>query len=239
MSVLRVASWNIHECIGIDRRDAPARTAQVLAAVDADLVALQEVSAHQTGVGELCKRFEDATGATAIFAQTFVKRGRPFGNALLSRLPVRFEQRHLLPGRGEPRNALDVVVDWNGAPLRVIGTHLGLHAGERRLQAARIAEMVGAADGTLLLGDFNAWRGHASLAALTSLLVQVQTPPTFPSACAVARLDRIFASRDLHVVADVVRDRVTRIASDHLPLVATVERVQGPLRRQARASPAT
>jgi endonuclease/exonuclease/phosphatase family metal-dependent hydrolase len=226
MSALRIASWNIHECIGSDRRYAPARIAQVLSTIGADVVALQEVGARPGGTDELCRRFEDATGATAIFSPTFVKRGRPFGNALLCRLPIISQHSHPLPGRGEPRNAVEVVLEWDGAPLRMIGTHLGLRAGERCLQVARLADLVAPARRTVLIGDFNEWRGRASLAALEPLLAEAASPATFPSLCAVGRLDRIFASGDLHVAAEAGRERVMRIASDHLPLVATVTRTQ-------------
>jgi endonuclease/exonuclease/phosphatase family metal-dependent hydrolase len=238
MSVLRIASWNIHECSGSDRRYAPARIAQVLAAIDADVFVLQEVSARQGHADELCKRFEDAAGASSVFSPTFVKHGRPFGNALLCRLPILAELRHPLPGRGEPRNALELVVDWDGCPLRVIGTHLALRAHQRRVQVARLADLVDAARNTVLLGDFNEWHGRASLDALAPLLDDVPSPPTFPSLCAVARLDRIFASRDLRVVAGSRRDRVARMASDHLPLVAAVTRTQARLSEKPRASQA-
>ncbi|PYX77171.1 MAG: hypothetical protein DMG66_07525 [Acidobacteria bacterium] len=43
MSVLRVATYNIHKCCGLDRRVLPARIADVLLELDADVIALQEV----------------------------------------------------------------------------------------------------------------------------------------------------------------------------------------------------
>ena len=40
---IRVASYNIHKCRGLDRRTDPERIAKIIADLDADVVALQEI----------------------------------------------------------------------------------------------------------------------------------------------------------------------------------------------------
>jgi endonuclease/exonuclease/phosphatase family metal-dependent hydrolase len=225
--MMRIASWNLHEAVGIDGRCEPARVARVLAELDADIVALQEFSPRRGSAGELVARFEDAARAALVVMPTFLKRGRVFGNALLCRLPIgSVEGRDLTIERREPRNAIDACVEWDRQSLRILATHLGLRRGERMRQVEQICTLIG--DGgmpTLLLGDFNEWRIQGCLAPLEHHVVRVPAPPTFPSPYPIARLDRVFASRGLrisHVHAH--RSRSARVASDHLPLVATLER---------------
>lgn len=223
---MRIASWNLHEAVGMDGRCMPARIARVLAELDADIIALQEFSPRRGSVGELSACLEDAARAALVVMPTFLKRGRVFGNALLCRLPiVSVEARDLAIERFEPRNAIDARVARGSRTLRVLATHLGLRRGERARQIERICALLGEGDvDTVLLGDFNEWRLQGALAPLEHHLARIPAPPTFPSPYPVARLDRVFVSRALrisHVHAH--RSRAARIASDHLPLVATIE----------------
>ena len=223
---MRIATWNLHETVGVDGRCLPARTARVLAELDADVVALQEFSPRRSTLDELSAQLEHAAGASLVVMPTFVKRGRVFGNALLCRVPIlSVEARELALERREPRNAIDARVDWEGRPLRVLATHLGLRRAERIQQIERLDALLDDGTPTVLLGDFNEWRLHGCLAPLERRLARVPAPPTFPSPCPVARLDRLFVSSGLrvsHVRAH--RSRSAAIASDHLPLVATLER---------------
>jgi endonuclease/exonuclease/phosphatase family metal-dependent hydrolase len=146
----------------------------------------------------------------------------------------------LLSGRGwlpgvEPRGAVWVSVRLGKQVVQVINTHLGLLPAERRIQ---VSALLGAQwlshpkchDPVLLAGDLNAvpqgkscrrllarlgapWRGAHSGSRLT-----------FPSNIPVARLDHIFASRDVKITAmQVAHTPLTRVASDHLPLIADFE----------------
>jgi endonuclease/exonuclease/phosphatase family metal-dependent hydrolase len=117
-----------------------------------------------------------------------------------------------------------MTIGIGGAPLRVIATHLGLAAAERRAQVARLADRL-AETGvpTILLGDFNESKQRGTLAAWTPHVEFVTTPPTFPSWCPLLRLDRIFAMQPLRASVRVQRDRRSRIASDHLPLLADID----------------
>jgi endonuclease/exonuclease/phosphatase family metal-dependent hydrolase len=224
---MRIATWNLHEAVGVDGRYLPARIARVLAELDADVVALQELSPRRGTVDELAKQLEHAAKATLVVMPTFLKRGRVFGNALLCRLPiVSVEARDLALEQREPRNLIDACIDWERQPLRVLATHLGLRRAERIHQVEQIRMLLGDRDlPTLLLGDFNEWRLQGCLTPLESHLARVPAPPTFPSPYPIVRLDRVFASPGLRVShVHVHRSRDTGIASDHLPLVATLER---------------
>lgn len=222
---MRIATWNLHEAVGVDGRCLPERVARVLAELDADLVALQEFSPRRGSVDELAEQLERAAQAKLVVMPTFLKRGRLFGNALLSRSPiVSVEARELAIERREPRNAIDARVEWAGRPLRVLATHLGLRRTERIRQVEFLDALLDDDAPTVLLGDFNEWRRRGSLAAIERRLTRAPAPPTFPSPYPVARLDRIFASPSLRISdVHVHRSRSASLASDHLPLVATLD----------------
>lgn len=222
---LRVATWNMHAGVGLDGRFAPERIARVLAELDADIVALQEFGSRRAY--DMLARLEQAAGARGIAMRTFSKLGCDFGNVVLSRLPVLASACiDLACDRREPRNAVDLLVDARPAgTLRVVATHLGLGRGERQSQLARLEALLGDAGRapTVLLGDFNEWRPRA-LARFETAFGRSRAPATFPSPFPLAALDRILVAPAASLVAlDVHRSRTARIASDHLPLVATLE----------------
>lgn len=229
---LRVVTYNIHGCLGLDLRYDPSRIAAVLREIDADIVCLQEVDARRARDP---KRDQGAFLASATDSKIIVGaapgRGR-FANAILTRFPPLATRAIDLEVAGyEPRGALDVDLMIDGLILRIMATHFGLHAGERRLQANRLIAALDnpgingvAADAVLLVGDLNEWRGRAGgVRALDRCLGPSAIPRTFPSWMPVLPLDRIYALGPL-VLRDlqVYRSPLARIASDHLPLVGTL-----------------
>jgi endonuclease/exonuclease/phosphatase family metal-dependent hydrolase len=225
MKPITVATWNIHGGVGLDGRRMPARIVGVLVQMDADVIALQECAAPLGAFDEFRAELEQRLAMRACAGVTFRTRHREFGNVVLSRRPILDAQCiDLSYGTREPRNAIEMTIGIGGAPLRVIATHLGLAAAERRAQVARLADRL-AETGvpTILLGDFNESKQRGTLAAWTPHVEFVTTPPTFPSWCPLLRLDRIFAMQPLRASLRVQRDRRSRIASDHLPLLADID----------------
>jgi endonuclease/exonuclease/phosphatase family metal-dependent hydrolase len=223
---LRLATWNIHGGVGLDRRFDPDRIARVIEELDVPVVALQEFHARRGFA--LRDHLERASGSTAVVASTFVKHGGDFGNAVLSALPIEAVTVHDLGVAGrEPRNAIDLVMSLGGARrVRVVATHLGLRAGERAQQIERLARSLAAepTSPTVLLGDFNEWRhSGGGLRAIDGVLAPARSLATFPSPRALLALDRVWASPSLRATTQVHRSRLARIASDHLPLVVTIE----------------
>ena len=225
-TALRAATWNIHGAIGLDGRYAPWRIAAVLAELDADVVALQEVASpveHERFLAQL----ERATGYHVVDGALHQRRGSDFGNAVLSRHAVRSVARlDLTVEDFEPRGALDVCVDVGGAGLvRVVATHLGLRPGERREQVRRIIAAVEQEPPhpTLLMGDLNEWYlWGRPLRWLHSHFREVPgAPRTFPSRRPLFALDRIWVAPagSLQRLARHATP-LARVASDHLPLVA-------------------
>lgn len=227
-TALRAATWNIHGAIGVDGRYAPWRIAAVLAELDADVVALQEVASpleHERFLAQL----ERATGYHVVDGALHRRGGSDFGNAVLSRHPMRSVARlDLTVDDFEPRGALDVCVDVGASgPLRIVATHLGLRPGERREQVRRIIAAVeqAAPQPTLLMGDLNEWYlWGRPLRWLHSHFRDVPAAPrTFPSRRPLFALDRIWVAPagSLQRLARHASP-LARVASDHLPLVADV-----------------
>jgi endonuclease/exonuclease/phosphatase family metal-dependent hydrolase len=219
-----IVSYNTHGAIGIDRRFAPERIARVLAEIGADIVALQELELRVNGF-DMLAFLQRETGFHAIAGPTIRSTDRDFGNGLLTRFPiVSVDQVKLDVARREPRGAIDAVVDCDGAPLRVIATHLGLRPAERREQVRRLLDIVraGRALPTVLLGDLNEWflRGRP-LRWLHEHFGESPAHATFPSPLPLLALDRIWSSpASLLRRVRVHRSRLAQRASDHLPLVA-------------------
>ena len=225
---LRVATWNIHAGIGADLRYDARRIVDVLKEMAADVVALQEV-ASQEAHADFLHELERETGYHVVAGLLRQRHGSDFGNAILSRYPVRtISHLDLAVGHYEPRGALDVCIDLGLHPLlRVIATHLGLRPHERREQVRRILAKVerGAPHPTLLMGDLNEWYlWGRPLRWLHRYFVETPALSTFPAWRPFLALDRVWSHPgSLLRGLDVHASAAARAASDHLPLVANLE----------------
>jgi endonuclease/exonuclease/phosphatase family metal-dependent hydrolase len=227
MAAVRIATYNIHECIGRDRRIDPHRTAAVLIELDADVIALQELRSPYGALSTL-EFLAERTGMFAVAGPTMQKAGASYGNALLSRTKP-LEARGIdlsIPGR-EPRGALEVRLLVSGRRLRVVATHLGLRPGERRRQVRRLLDHLvpDPNEALVLTGDLNEWfLWGRPLRWLHSVFRDSPSPATFPAGRPVFALDRFWVQpHSLLGTLTVHRSATARIASDHLPLVATLQ----------------
>ena len=223
---LTIATWNIHAGVGSDGHFAPERIADVLGEIDADIVALQEVPLGGEHWPNLLPDLSRATRSIAIDGFTFSVGGRRFGNAILTRYPLVGTRRiDISFGSREPRGALDADIVCHGHRLRVIATHLGLRAVERRAQVDKLLQAFDTeAMGVILMGDVNEWFVWGRvLRTLVSHFQPVPAPRPFPSRLPRFALDRIWIRpRHRLVRVHAHRSGMARLASDHLPLVAWI-----------------
>ena len=227
--MLRVASYNIQKGMGHDFRRRPRRTLAVLREMRADVVILQE--ADRRFGPRLSALPEDQIERLTPYTPADV-RVRPgsigwHGNAVLVRGGLRvIKTKRLDLPHFEPRGAVMAVVDLDGGPLVVVGAHLALATRHRTGQAEALAEFAERADMPLVMGgDLNEWsREGGGLAPLQSALTEHIPGPTFPAFKPIAPLDRFYHCGGLTVEARVHDTPLSRVASDHLPIVADVAR---------------
>lgn len=230
MGTLRIATYNIHRCVGTDGAFRPDRVREVLRTIDASVIALQEVESGAAHAN-LPEYLAQAGPWTVVEGVTLERPGSRYGNALLTSLPIVGQERLDLAVEGrEPRGALDLELRHAGGCLRVIATHLGLRPAERRAQARKLLDWIGlpAPDRdttTVLMGDMNEWflwgrplrwlRGHFG---------PTPAPATFPSRWPLLALDRIWAHPGHRLLRTETLDTpLARHASDHRPLVGTLQ----------------
>jgi endonuclease/exonuclease/phosphatase family metal-dependent hydrolase len=237
---IRVATYNVHKCRGLDRRTDPARIAAVIAELDADVVAIQEILDVQNGRPEFdqARRIhEKLKGYHRCFGENRTLHGGPYGNMTLTRFPVQLCRNYDVTWRHRERRGClrSDIVFRGGAVLHVFNVHLGTSFVERRHQARRLLsdEVLNRREccgPRIVVGDFNEWtRGLASrLMGDTFEAVDpgkfLRYSRTYPGVLPVLHLDHFYYDRQLslrHFRLD--RSRKALVSSDHLPFVAEFE----------------
>ena len=239
----RLLTYNVHRCVGVDRRLDVERVAAVIAEHEPDIVCLQEldVGRARTGMVDQAGAIAKRLAMSFHFHPAMRVEAEEYGDAILTHRPERLIRSGALPTvRGipglEPRGALWAAIDFDGVSLNVFNTHLGLVPREQRLQTAALLgegwlghpACIGP---TLLTGDFNATSITRPYQALTGRLSDCQralglkpSVKTFPSSFPAIRIDHCFTSPEI-VVTGVTApfSPLARMASDHLPLVVDFE----------------
>lgn len=239
---LRLMTYNVHRCVGTDRRLDVERVAAVIADCRPDIVALQELDvgrARTRGVDQAYVLAE-MLGMRSRFHPAMNVEEELYGDAILTALPERVVRAQSLPTyprmRGlEPRGAIWIAVDLGGVELQVINTHLGLVPREQQLQAtALLGEQWMLSEAftapAVLLGDFNATPFSQTYRMFQAVMRDAQvgrlTAPTatFPSRFPFMRIDHVFLAGDIEVTGVYSPfDPRARVASDHLPLCVDLE----------------
>lgn len=233
---LRVLTYNVHSCRGRGGRPDPGLIAQVIASAAPDVIALQELDVGRARTGGVDQAHEIARHLKmdAHFHPALHVEEEKYGDAILTALPSRLMKAGPLPSIGEPRGAIWVEIGHTGAKIQVINTHLGLRSKERLIQAQTLAgaDWLGNAaccsHPAILAGDFNAVprsRAYGFLAkGLSKDTLKMPATATFPARFPLLRLDHVFTNTRARILTyDVVDTPLARRASDHLPLLATVE----------------
>jgi endonuclease/exonuclease/phosphatase family metal-dependent hydrolase len=226
---LVVASYNIHRGVGLDSRLDLDRVAAVIHEISPDVIGLQEViRTSGPGPADQAAYLASRLGFTLVMGVARTYRGGTFGNAVLTRLPVLGWASCDLSWSGrEPRACLRVDLGANGRTVHVFNCHFGLGLRERRDQLTLLADFIRGSSRLegprVLLGDFNEWhRGPVT----RGLRREFSSPMrrmrrTHPAFFPLFRLDRIYWDVELEgETFQVHRSRRSRVASDHLPVVA-------------------
>ncbi len=236
---LRIMTYNVHSCIGMDGKHSPDRIARIIAQFDPDIVALQELDAGRLRTAQIHQA--DTIARTLEmdfhFHPAMQMKGEQYGNAVLSHHPIRLVRAEALPKLGEhsfleARGALWVGVEVNGIEYQLINTHFGLSRRERLLHCETLlgSEWLGhqhCGERVILCGDFNASPRSAVCKKLTTalhdaqdVLIDHQPQHTWFGRFPINRIDHVFVDQSLEVHSVMVPGTaLTRSASDHLPLI--------------------
>ena len=252
-SPLRLATYNVHKCRGLDGRVRPARVAEVLREIQADVIGLQEVLSLEGAHAEQdqARFLADALGLEMQFAAVRTHRGARYGNLVLSALPLGAGCSYdLSVARREERGCLRADVRLNERDsLHVFNVHLGTAFRERRQQGPRLLEAVLRESDRLtgprvVLGDFNEWTVGLASRLLAShfrpvdIRGHLRRARTYPGVLPLLHLDHIYYDEGLELRRLTLhRTRTSLVASDHLPLVADFEVVPAAQVKSAAAGP--
>lgn len=234
--MLRVVTYNIHKCRGLDRRVRPERIAMVLRETKADIIALQEVLsvAGRERERHQARFIAEELGMNYEVGENRRLDGGAYGNAVLSRLPLRAVHNYDITWRGRERRGClraDIQLD-DERTLHVFNIHLGTAFLERRHQARQLigggilrqAELTGA---RIVLGDFNEWTHGLASRLLAEhfksadIRHHLRRARTYPGILPLLHLDHVYYDQALVLEQLTLhRSRTALVASDHLPLVA-------------------
>jgi endonuclease/exonuclease/phosphatase family metal-dependent hydrolase len=217
---LRIASYNVHGCVGCGNVRDVERIAAVIRELGCDTVGLQEVFHPE----EIARH----AGMSVVPGTDHMWHDRHVGNALLTTRKVLAVRHHDWSWpEHEPRAALDVDLEVGGDALRVIVTHLGLKPAERRFQVKKILSLLKESpvhERLVVLGDINEWLPLGR--RMPEQLVQPAQRPaerSFPARWPLFALDRVWVRpRHALLAFGAHRSPLAALASDHLPLKAII-----------------
>ena len=238
-TAFRIVTYNVHSCRGMDGVYSPSRIARALLREQPDIICLQELEHGIGRSGWVLQVSEIAESLSTDYHFHGISRvdDGDFGNAILSAHRMERVKSGSLPvWAGKRRGVLWVTVEIDGTKFHVLNTHLSIVERERKMQADALlgpewlgGEGVGGP--VILCGDFNASRRSYTCRRVAEVLhnvdpahLPIEVLNTWSSRMPLRRIDHVFVSRDLEVKQTYVpRTRLTRVASDHLPLVVDLE----------------
>ena len=233
---IRVMTYNIHHGEGLDGKVDLARIAELIKQEHSDIVALQEVDkgVARTARRDLTAELAALTGMTGVFSNNFHYQGGEYGNAVLTRFPVkRWSNQHYKMLRvGEQRGILILTLDVHGRELVFMNTHIDSRAddAERWLNVDEIEalEKQHRNQPIILCGDFNDVPGSRVYQRMSETFQDTWAQVGqgngfgFPANKPTKRIDYLWISKDKALVPLKAWIPESK-ASDHLPVVAEFE----------------
>jgi endonuclease/exonuclease/phosphatase family metal-dependent hydrolase len=232
---LKVMSYNIHYGLGMDGKYDLARIAKVISDQNPDIVGLQEIG-DSTMAAELGR----LTGMKFVFGQSLGKSDG-YGDAVLSKHHFDWVNNYAIPSASSSRyQAMGVDVDLStiygkNSRVRFINTHFDwlktIGSQEARLATVEVIERGFFSEDknlpTILTGDLNAVPGSKPLAKLKDkgwiTATLGKDLKTIGSKNPTRQIDYVLIrpEKNWKVIDVEVMDEP--IASDHLPIVMTLE----------------
>ncbi len=228
----RVMTYNIHHGEGMDGKVDLQRIADLIKREQADIVALQEVDkgVQRTAQRDFPAELAALTGMSCIFSNNYHFQGGDYGNAVLTRFPVkRWINRHYQMLRpGEQRGLLQAVLEIHGRELVFMDTHVDYRRDdtERLANADEILKGIQPFKGRpiVLCGDFNDTPGSRTYEKIAQAFIDAWAAGgtgdgfTIPAQAPRKRIDYLWLAKEPRI--DVLRVWVPQSeASDHLPVV--------------------
>jgi len=237
---IRIATYNVHKCRGLDRRTSPERIAAVIEELDADIVAIQEILNLQDGpvkYDQARSIYKNLKQYEWRFGENRTLHGGPYGNMTLSRLPIKFSRNYDISWRNRERRGClrtDVLVSPD-VVLHIFNVHLGTSFFERRHQSRKLlsSEVLSRQDyrgPRIVVGDFNEWTRGLVTRSMADAFESIDFRKfkrygrTYPGILPLLHLDHFYYDKQLSLRNfQLHRSRTALIASDHLPQVAEFE----------------
>ncbi|WP_153722823.1 endonuclease/exonuclease/phosphatase family protein [Sporosarcina cascadiensis] len=247
---LRVMSFNIAHGMGMDGRVDLRRTAEVIENSGADIIGLQEVDNHFSERSGFTNQVADLArwlGMNYSYGANVIEPpllpglpARQYGNALLSRFPIKYTKNHLYTKASsfsedpELRGLLESTIDLGGTFLSFFNTHLSLGEKEQRENLKQLLAITNdSVFPAVITGDFNLSPEHPQLSEFRKAYTDsfsrtgMETAYTFPAyyedvrsavtAIPASRIDYIFTDQSTIIEKTEVLETS---AADHLPIIA-------------------
>ena len=232
---MKVATFNTQHCLNyLEQRIDFDLMAKVILDLDADVVGLNEMR----GAGEdpeytaQTEELAARTGMHYFFAPAIeVPNGGPYGNAILSRVPILSVERVPIPDPDpatredtpgyESRCVLKAVLEGG---ITVLVSHFGLHRDEAENAVSTVLDLA-SDEKCILMGDFNLPPESPLLLPIRERMQDAASAfdgekLSWPSDAPRTKIDYIFLSRDARIVS---ADIPAIVASDHRPHIAEIE----------------
>jgi endonuclease/exonuclease/phosphatase family metal-dependent hydrolase len=235
MNSFRIATYNIHKCVGLDRRSSPERIVEVLKEIDADVIALQEVLCHSrpNRRDHQAEFIAEELGMDFRLGENRQIRGGDYGNATFTRFKIAASANYdITVKKYEARGCLWTDIDTGSKQLQFFNVHMGTSFFERRKQVHRllqehIFDSHSEPKNRLIAGDFNEWTTGLTTRLFKANFNSVDARlhlgknRTYPGIMPLVHLDHVYFDSDIKLTnAFLHRSKTALLASDHLPVVA-------------------